>query len=134
MANYVTNWGTSKPKFRSKVFDVAGRTLYDEYEITFDYVCWHDSVSMNNLIDQTYNFGTGTMTLQTPVVTHTANCPLVYTIFGFFTGYGEQDLWKQYDACSNCLAFIITGFNSATGVATINNASGTRLTTGDLML
>jgi len=63
LANYVTNWGTTKPKFRSKVFDVVGRTVYDEYEITFDYVCWHDSVTMATLNDLTYQFGSGSVAL-----------------------------------------------------------------------
>lgn len=57
LSNFVTAYGTNNPKFRTKVYDVAGRTVYDEYEISFTYACWTDTLTMASLADQTYNFG-----------------------------------------------------------------------------
>lgn len=132
LTNFVSAYNNLTPKFRTKVYDVAGRTLYDEYEIAFWYLCWNDYVTMNTLIDQTYQFGQGAMTLQTPVITHTyADCPITYKIFGYFPGFSVGDNWFDYSTCS-CLNYVISGFDVLTGIAVVTNASGTKTTTGDL--
>jgi len=40
---------------RSWVQDVTGRALYDEYHLTFSYICWTDSLTTTQFIlDQIY--------------------------------------------------------------------------------
>lgn len=131
-ASFETAYGTQKPKFRTKIYDVAGRTLYDEYEITFTYECRSDKATMTALTDQIYQFGQGALALITPVVSHTyTSCPWTYTVATYFDGFGTGDLWKQYDTCGGCLAYFISAFNTATGVVTITS-SGTKTTANDL--
>lgn len=51
LATFETNYSNLTPKFRTKVYDVAGRTVYDEYEIVFTYACWSDKLTMADLAD-----------------------------------------------------------------------------------
>jgi len=117
LAAFVTAYSNLTPKFRTKVYDVASRTVYDEFEIVFTYACWNDAVSLNTISDQTYTFGQGALSLNAPVLTHTyADCPYTYSVFVLLSGFGVGDLWKQHGSCAGCLDFLISNFNVNTGV------------------
>ena len=45
IGNFETAFPTHSVKMRSSVTDVTGRVLYDEYNLTFKYVCWADVLS-----------------------------------------------------------------------------------------
>lgn len=59
-------------KMRSRLSDLTGKKLTDEYTITFHYDCWDDELSItyaNDLGEQAYLFGSGDKNLDTPTVT-----------------------------------------------------------------
>jgi len=40
LVDFETEYPTLTIKLRSSVTDVTGRVLYDEYHLTFNYICW----------------------------------------------------------------------------------------------
>ena len=54
LTTFTNTYGNTAIKMRSSVTDVAGKVLYDEYNLTFRYLCWDDNVSVtnaNNILD-----------------------------------------------------------------------------------
>ena len=57
LSTFTSTYGSSPIRMRSRITDVTGRTLYDEYKLIFKYACWTDSLSItqaNNIQDQIY--------------------------------------------------------------------------------
>jgi len=54
-----------------------------------------------------------------------------FKVYGLFTVFGEQNTWKDYSTCS-CLGYIISAFDTTTGLVSVNNPTGTQTTVGDL--
>jgi hypothetical protein len=111
LTSFTTNYGTTPIRMRSSVTDVAGRVLYDEYNLTFKYACWADNLSItlaNDIADQIYEFGGTALPLTAPTVTQTeTGCEITYKVFGLFNSVGSNQIWKDSSACSNCLDYII---------------------------
>jgi hypothetical protein len=77
MADFATAFPSWSVLMRSVVTDVAGRMAHDEYDLTFEYDCWNDELSIakaDDLGDQTYTLavvtsGKAYKELPLPVVT-----------------------------------------------------------------
>ena len=46
-SSFTSTYGSGPIKMRSKITDVTGKTLYDEYKLIFKYACWTDSLSIS---------------------------------------------------------------------------------------
>ena len=46
LSSFTSTYGNAPIKMRSRITDVTGRTLYDEYKLIFKYACWTDSLSI----------------------------------------------------------------------------------------
>ena len=100
LATFTSTYGSAPIKMRSRITDITGRTLYDEYKLTFKYACWTDSLSIseaNNIKDQIYEFGQSSganVSLTLPTITQTVTgCTLAFQVYGYFNAFGEANVW-----------------------------------------
>lgn len=102
-------------------------TIYDQWTISFVYVCALDNLSITslatNIQDQAYTFAASALTFPTPAITHTVvGCATTFKIYAYST---VLNIWRDKADADNPLPFI-SAFSTASGSASVSySGSGT---------
>lgn len=120
-----STWGgksvTMRIKTTSQDSGHANASVYDQFTVTFHYLCADDNVSIaiaNDIVDQSYTFNQGETALPQPAITHTTGCQVTFKLFAY---YDTNNAWVDFSDASNPLASFISAFDPNTGIAKVTS-------------